>query len=142
MYPIELKHLSSLCKKFELDPFEIDHSLTYYENKKHLLSLVSCGVSSPLFESASKRDLAYFENAELRHEQRHEYRKGSICPRCRESGSGMHPKWVLNHQKRRYEPYWYFAHSVNNRVKWCYVNKRLALEILSSPETASKYNIK
>jgi hypothetical protein len=134
MYPIELKHLSRLCEKFELDPFEIDHSLTYYENKKHLLSLVS----GSLFESASKRDYAFFENTE----QSHNYRKGSICPRCRGEGSGLHPKWVLNSRKKRYEPYWYFAHSTSKGVKWCYINKRLAIEILSSPETASKYNIK
>jgi hypothetical protein len=34
--PIEEKHLEDLAEKLEVDPQEIDHSISYYENKEHL----------------------------------------------------------------------------------------------------------
>ena len=41
MTHIERMHLLAACKKFELDPQEIDNTLNYYENKKHLQELAS-----------------------------------------------------------------------------------------------------
>jgi len=41
MTHIERMHLLATCKKFELDPQEIDNTLNYYENKKHLQELAS-----------------------------------------------------------------------------------------------------
>lgn len=41
MNALELWTLKKLCKKHELDYQEIDNSLTYSENKQHLLSLVT-----------------------------------------------------------------------------------------------------
>jgi len=40
MHPFQLKALKRLCEKHGLDPQLIDNTLTYEENKKHLLSLV------------------------------------------------------------------------------------------------------
>jgi len=39
MSGIERRHLLAFCKQFELDPQEIDDSITYYENKDHLQEL-------------------------------------------------------------------------------------------------------
>ncbi len=36
---IERMHLKAACKKFGVDPQEIDESITYYENKKHIQDL-------------------------------------------------------------------------------------------------------
>lgn len=41
MTHIERMHLLAACKKFELDPQEIDNEINYYENKKHLQELAS-----------------------------------------------------------------------------------------------------
>jgi len=41
MTHIERMHLLATCKKFELDPQEIDNEINYYENKKHLQELAS-----------------------------------------------------------------------------------------------------
>jgi hypothetical protein len=64
--------------------------------------------------------LRYLENMKHRHHSR-------ICPRCGMLGSGPHPKWVLNAQRRRYEPYYSYAHSVKvegkYKVKWHYIGK-------------------
>jgi hypothetical protein len=40
MNNLELVHLKRYCDKYGLDYQEIDNSLTYYENRKHLRSLV------------------------------------------------------------------------------------------------------
>ena len=40
MYPLELWLLKRLCDRYGLDYQEIDDTLTYYENKEHLQSLV------------------------------------------------------------------------------------------------------
>jgi len=67
------------------------------------------------------------------------------CPRCGKVGSGIYRKWVLNERKKRFEPYFSFAHpwSGNNKrgVKWHYIRKKRALEILGSPELRKKYRI-
>lgn len=39
MTHIEKMHLLASCKQFEIDPYEIDDTLTYYENKKHIQEL-------------------------------------------------------------------------------------------------------
>jgi len=56
------------------------------------------------------------------------------CPRCGKKGSGLHVKWVLNEQKKKYEPYYWVAHSKKRDgefiVKWCYIRKKKALAIL------------
>jgi len=39
MRPLELFHLKYLCRKCDIDPQEIDYSLTYDENKDHLLEI-------------------------------------------------------------------------------------------------------
>jgi len=36
---LELWHLKKLCDKYDIDHQEIDDTLTYWENKRHLLSL-------------------------------------------------------------------------------------------------------
>ena len=40
MYPLELWLLKRFCDKYEIDYQEIDDTLTYWENKEHLQSLV------------------------------------------------------------------------------------------------------
>lgn len=40
MNPLEMAILEKLCRTHNLDTQLIDHSLTYYENKKYLLSLI------------------------------------------------------------------------------------------------------
>ena len=50
-------------------------------------------------------------------------RKRKICPRCGAPGSGPYARWVLNTRKQRYEPYYYFAHKSNGRLKWCYLGR-------------------
>jgi len=130
---IEKRHLSRLCQKHELDRAEIDSSLTYFENKNHLLTLVP----GSQLERESQRLLSWFETTN----QEREYRKGALCPKCGSSGSGLHQKWVLNWRKHKYEPYYYFAHSRKGKVAWCYIRKKAAIEILTDPETAKKWNI-
>ena len=40
MYPLELWLLKKFCDKYGIDYQEIDNTLTYWENKEHLESLV------------------------------------------------------------------------------------------------------
>jgi len=40
MNNLEKRLLIRLCKKYDIDFQEIDNTLTYYENKKHLRSLI------------------------------------------------------------------------------------------------------
>jgi hypothetical protein len=37
---LQIKHLLKLCKKHKVDPYEIDSTLSYAENKKHMRSLI------------------------------------------------------------------------------------------------------
>jgi len=53
----------------------------------------------------------------------------------------MFAKWVLNEQKKRYFPYYYFAHSHSGSISWCYIRKKEALAILHSPELLKKYKM-
>lgn len=41
MNALERWHLRRLCDKWEIDYQEIDSTLTYWENKRHILSLVA-----------------------------------------------------------------------------------------------------
>lgn len=70
---------------------------------------------------------------------------GELCPRCGEKGSGLHSTWVLNEQKKRYEPYYRFAHSVKidgvDAIQWCYIPIALAKEIIGSEKLQRKYNM-
>jgi hypothetical protein len=53
--------------------------------------------------------------------------------------------WVLNEQKKRYEPYYRFAHSVKkdgvDAIDWCYIPKAEAEEIIDSPKLQHKYKM-
>ena len=40
MNQLEFYHLMQLCKKYGIDMQEIDSSLTYWENKKHIMGFV------------------------------------------------------------------------------------------------------
>jgi hypothetical protein len=40
LHALEIRHLLRCCEKYDLDSQEIDPSLTYWENKRHLVSLV------------------------------------------------------------------------------------------------------
>ena len=40
MIALELYHLKRLCDKWKIDYQEIDDTLTYWENKRHILSMV------------------------------------------------------------------------------------------------------
>ena len=46
-----------------------------------------------------------------------------LCPRCQRPGSGPYARWVLNSIKKRYEPYYYFAHKHGKKIKWCYLGR-------------------
>jgi hypothetical protein len=46
-----------------------------------------------------------------------------LCPKCHLEGSGPYARWVLNPLKKRYEPYYYFAHKREGKVKWCYLGR-------------------
>jgi len=69
----------------------------------------------------------------------------AVCPKCGKVGSGIYSKWVLNEQKRRYEPYYWFAHPWSSGgkkgTKWHYIRKKRALEILKSDKLRKKYRI-
>lgn len=71
--------------------------------------------------------------------------RGTLCPKCSKKGSGLHTTWVLNAIKKRYEPYYRFAHSVKidgvEAIKWCYIPKAEAVEILGSEKLQKKYNM-
>jgi len=53
-----------------------------------------------------------------------------VCPKCGEKGSGLYRKWVLNAYKKKYYPYYYFAHSRHGKIKWCYIKKGIAERII------------
>jgi hypothetical protein len=53
----------------------------------------------------------------------------------------MHEKWVLNEQGRKYFPYYYFAHSNNGKVEWCYIRKKRAKEIMASKKLQKLYQM-
>jgi len=134
--------LKRLCKRFELDPMEIDSSISYIENKEHLLSLVPRLLRDQGFQGEYER---YQAMQEARAHQG-PYNKGAICPNCGEAGSGLHMKWVLNERKTRYEPYYSFAHSIkiegHYRVKWHYVRKQRAIEILQNTWISEQMNLR
>lgn len=142
MRHIEIKHLKDLCERLDVDRAEIDSSITYAENKSHIKSL---GLGKDL-DMLAERELDRFEaQQEARHAQG-SYHKGAICPKCGAQGSGLHTVWVLNEQKRRYEPYFRFAHSVKLdgrfKVKWHYIRKAQALEILGNSWIADQFSIR
>ena len=55
--------------------------------------------------------------------------KPRLCPKCHQPITGIYPKWVYNHQKKRYEPYLYACHKVKQGNKWinkwCYIGRKL-----------------
>lgn len=133
--PIEKRHLSRLCSKYELDPQEVDSSLTYYEVKSHLLEIAHVVDREGLAEGEFDRYSAFVEAQK----ENSAYNIGAECPVCASRGSGLHLKWVLNERKQRYYPYYYFAHSVKigseYKVKWHYVRKEKAIQILTKVQT-------
>ena len=142
MTPIEIKWLHTICQSFELDTMEIDSSITYRENKAHLLSLPSARSKEELF----LRELDRYEAMSEARPPQGSYHKGALCPKCGSTGSGLHTVWVLNEQKKRYEPYYRFAHSVkiegHYRVKWHYIRKAQAIEILSNSWVGGQFNVR
>jgi hypothetical protein len=46
-----------------------------------------------------------------------------LCPKCHLEGCGPFSRYVLNARKKRYEPYYYFAHKHEGKIKWCYLGK-------------------
>jgi len=40
MTPLERRHLERICDKYEIDYYEIDSGISYYENKEHLMGIV------------------------------------------------------------------------------------------------------
>lgn len=52
-----------------------------------------------------------------------------LCPRCQKPGSGPYGRWVRNSSGRLYSPYYYFAHRINSKIKWCYISKALIKEL-------------
>ena len=122
MTPIELMQLSRLCSRLEIDTAEIDSSLTYWENKRHLSSLRFRPLSDRECEGEHERFRASLSRGPSRDPIQ--------CPRCGVLGSGPHAKWVLNTRKVRYEPYYYMAHSVDRKVKWCYIPRDVADNLL------------
>jgi hypothetical protein len=142
MRHIEVKHLHRLCERLEVDRAEIDSSITYVENKSHILSM---GLGRDLDTLAAREVPRYEAEREARHAQG-SYHKGAICPKCGKGGSGLHVKWVLNEQKRRYEPYYSFAHSIKIqgafKVQWHYVRKARALEILGNSWITEQYQLR
>jgi hypothetical protein len=74
-----------------------------------------------------------------------EEKERPICPKCRKVGSGLYQKWVLNEQKVKYFPYFYFAHPYQNngenKVCWHYIRKKRALKILANKKLMQKYRI-
>lgn len=109
---------------FEAD---MDTSLEYQEAKDHVLDLhPELQVEAP--GRGEAHDGRGDHLAWLAYEKYWKGRKHSkICPRCGELGSGPHAKWVLNCQKRRYEPYYYWAHSIKvegkYKVRWHYIGR-------------------
>jgi hypothetical protein len=129
--PIELGHLDKLRSRMEIDSAEIDHSLTYRENKLHLLSLESRSLCDPSREAKFDLEVTRWRDRVSSLKPPHI----EICPVCHERGSGLHAKWVLNKIRKRYEPYYYMAHSVKKHgkyaVKWHYIKKHIAQELLT-----------
>lgn len=46
-----------------------------------------------------------------------------LCPKCGLPGTGPYPRWVLNNKKKRYEPFYYFAHKHGKQISWCYLGR-------------------
>lgn len=142
MRHIEIMHLKGLCEKFEIDSMEIDPSISYVENRKHIVSLVPGLGRDQMFEEEYQKYQA------MQEARKHEggYHKGATCPNCGLAGSGLHMKWVLNESKRRYEPYFSFAHSVKiaglYKVKWHYIRKQRALEIMGNTWISEQWNLR
>jgi len=138
--PVERKHLLDLCSRHEIDSQEIDSALSYYENKAHLLALAHVVDLEGLAEAELERYQALLKaqkNGGI-------YNIGALCPKCGERGSGLHLKWVLNARKRRYYPYYYFAHSFRAlgkyRVRWHYIKRQEAFEAMNRPELKLRAN--
>jgi len=142
MTPIEVEHLHRLCRRLQVDVAEIDSSISYYENKKHIRGLVSVKDLDALAE----REVSRLEAERASREPNGHYHKGALCPKCGQAGSGLHTKWVLNEQKQRYEPYYYFAHSVKEesryRVKWHYIRKQQALSLIENSWIGADLNLR
>ncbi|MBA7540831.1 hypothetical protein ES705_33134 [subsurface metagenome] len=150
MKGIEVYELRKLCYRVGVDTAEIDTSITYSENRAHLATFeLRKKFDEPSKEyakwvsSSQNRRLSRDENMRV---SRQEYNTRAVCPTCGRLGSGFHLKWVLNWQRKKYYPYYYFAHSSKKKgqkaTKWCYIRKKKALEIQSSYELKRKYGLK
>lgn len=130
MRGLEQLQLSRLCSRVEVDPQEIDSSIGYFENKKHILDVAHVIDREGLSEAELDRFSAWVESRG----GKRLYDVGKICPICEGKGSGLHLRWVLNDRKQRFYPYYYFAHSLRKEgrkwVKWCYVRKAEATALI------------
>lgn len=55
---LEIAHLKRICDKYGIDYYEMDSSLTYWENKKHLMGIVNrLRLSLDCFELARMESL-------------------------------------------------------------------------------------
>ena len=72
--------------------------------------------------------------------------KKKICPRCGAVGTGPYARWVLNGVKKRYQPFYYFAHKHGKKISWCYLGHLKELsnthESHLSPEEQAILNAK
>ena len=63
MYPLSLWLLKRFCDKYEIDYQEIDNTLTYWENKEHLQSLVIPSYGSMIADTGGwENSLAKWES--------------------------------------------------------------------------------
>jgi len=56
MIALQLWRLKALCREYGVDFQEIDYSLTYDENKKHLMSLVPTQEKDSMREAKSQQE--------------------------------------------------------------------------------------
>jgi len=67
----------------------------------------------PVVESAEQFDSLELDTSKGR----------KLCPRCGLPGTGPYERYVLNGQKKKFEPYSYFKHRNGKSIKWCYLGK-------------------
>jgi len=90
MIALELWTLKKLCKKHGLDYQEIDNSLTYSENKQHLLSLVT----------DRKMDIRALRSQEAQYMKEHILSHYVVCKmegttKSEEVGESYYPRFSL-----------------------------------------------
>jgi len=95
MKALEFRHLKRLCDKYGLDYQELDNTLTYYENKKHLLELARM-----LSQSLDVFELARMESLQEQYMKEHFLSYYVLCQmagetRSAEVGEPYHHRFSL-----------------------------------------------